>query len=203
MNNETSKSKLEISKPHLDTKNIHEHSSSTSTLPETNVTGEIVSGPQKTNTNVKIINLITFGWVGRTLPQNSTLSTVYRQSTRPTSTAECELSVQPIDHLTFPKKTGRFLIGFHGNLDAEDIDDNIDIGSGSITTRSVWVQQKPCPAPNGTAGDHGLDSTNKIHFNEFKLVVYTVSLHLEFSIAFNLTRYIELLNLLYHGLSSR
>ncbi|TGZ84849.1 hypothetical protein EX30DRAFT_10677 [Ascodesmis nigricans] len=99
-----------------------------STLPET-----IFAPPNAS----KVMNILTFGW------SNS-------RTHSPAPSISSSKSIEPLkpEH-TPPQKPistlGRFIIGFQGDLDTEDIEADIDASSGRITSRTVWVSPQSSP----------------------------------------------------------
>jgi len=129
--------------------------------------------------NGKILNLLTFGWSSRVQSgSTSALSeggdggdtdSVFGDTLEPaTTTVE-----------SGKKRRGAFLIGFQGDLELEDIDDDHEDSSGRITSRTVWLPRTAPPAASEEeAGeDEEEDPAPPQPLSEFKLVVYTVTSH--------------------------
>lgn len=118
--------------------------------PTTNSTQTLIATSQYAST--KVMNILTFGWSGsRTNSPAPSTSSNQAPSTPGYS--------EPTPPRKLPSTPGRFLIGFQGDLDLEDIDDDFEASDGRITSRTVWIT--PANAPN-----EGM--------NEYRLVVYTV-----------------------------
>lgn len=118
--------------------------------------------------NGKILNLLTFGWSSRVQSGSTSApseagdggdtDSVFGDASAPaTSTTESE-----------KKRRGAFLIGFQGDLELEDIDDDHEDSSGRITSRTVWLPRTP-PSDSEEA-----ENAVPHPLSEFKLVVYTV-----------------------------
>ncbi|KAI5857095.1 hypothetical protein BZA05DRAFT_428672 [Tricharina praecox] len=117
--------------------------------------------------NGKILNLLTFGWSSRVQSGSTSApseagdggdtDSVFGDASAPaTSTTESE-----------KKRRGAFLIGFQGDLELEDIDDDHEDSSGRITSRTVWLPRTP-PSDSEEA-----ENAVPHPLSEFKLVVYT------------------------------
>jgi len=122
-------------------------------------------------TNGKIINLLTFGWSSRirsgstSTPSESgdggDTDSVFGDASEPTtSTAESER-----------KRRGAFLIGFQGDLELEDIDDDHEDSSGRITSRTVWLPRTRTPNQGEVEEE---EEPTPQPLSELKIVVYTV-----------------------------
>ncbi|KAI5778199.1 hypothetical protein EDC01DRAFT_363061 [Geopyxis carbonaria] len=176
MYEETGKSSLGLSRSYPGSDSVQEHPAKVSTVIqlEPNINRGTVSETQRTsNTNSKIMNLITFGWAGHTETQSAAPPTTPTGSQGPTPNKGCNTGVKSHNLRSCTNKIGQFLIGFQGDLDVEDLDDDFDTGTGRITTRSVWVQRKSCSTQSDS--DYGSDTIDKLNSNEFKLVIYTNS----------------------------
>jgi hypothetical protein len=129
--------------------------------------------------NRKILNMLTFGWSTR-IPGLSRGSAPPSEAgdVTPSESAQSETEAtasaeQRVDN----KKGGVFLIGFQGDLDIEDIDDDHDDSVGRITSRSVWVslsQETPTAGGDNLCKDE--ESTpHSADLQEFKIAIYAVS----------------------------
>ena len=132
-----------------------------------------------TYSNAKVMNLLTFGWTGSGVTAKSTEATDAGDSP---SATENDSSAEAQGVLDKPNKArqARFLVGFQGDLDLEDLDDDLDNDTGRITSRSIWIAREH-DQPGESASD-GDDGSNTIEGNdsedplleEYKLVIYTV-----------------------------
>lgn len=114
------------------------------------------------NTNAKILNLLTFRWSGGSTKSNQTANnkTGCPNAAKASSEPEplptgnvvprAESVVGPEDsgktkaELGNTIKRARFAIGFLGDLYADDLDDDLkdENSSGRITSRTVWVERR-------------------------------------------------------------
>lgn len=143
--------------------------------------------------NGKFLNMLTFGWGDRIQQQLSHRGSAVPSDAEdssaiddtPEAPPEPAAAVPPIESLPEPEETGKkrgvFLVGYQGDLDIEDIDDDFENSDGRITSRTVWLSrtlkiedegqsstaEPDIPDPERTAKPPALE--------EFKLVVYTVS----------------------------
>ncbi|KAL7274412.1 hypothetical protein RUND412_002687 [Rhizina undulata] len=94
--------------------------------------------------NAKILNLLAFGWSSATKAEQkrpeSAASTLMGLSASQPSTREGSVSRKSSPEKKHAKGAG-FLIGFLGDLEAEDMEEGED-DDGRITSRTVWVMQK-------------------------------------------------------------
>lgn len=172
------------------------------------------------NTNAKILNLLTFGWSGGSTkssqPENASTTTTPAPIVASSPDSEAVLppmvNVEPmaeqIDDPADPKitqaelddirknKRARFVIGFLGDLYAEDLDDDLEDGnsSGRITSRSIWAERRKKAENDSPNKDLTIVDSPKqgkrrnsetatikrpnLDLEEFRIVVYTVSLYL-------------------------
>jgi hypothetical protein len=145
------------------------------------VAGENVSTKYRNliSANGKILNMLTFGWssrvqqLGRSLTPSEAGGDSIAATEDNTESSSGDVSTPQDATQDVPKKDrrGSFLIGFQGDLDIEDIDDDHEDSSGRITTRTVWLPRTAPPPEND-------DSTaqEKPALEEFRMAVYTVSL---------------------------
>jgi hypothetical protein len=150
-------------------------------------TGDNVSTKYRNliSANGKILNMLTFGWssrvqqLGRSLTPSEAGGDSIAATEDNAESSSGDLSAPQDATQDAPKKDrrrGSFLIGFQGDLDIEDIDDDHEDSSGRITTRTVWLPRTASPSEND-------DSTTQENpaLEEFRMAVYTVSLSPPFS----------------------
>jgi len=134
--------------------------------------------------NGKILNLLTFGWSSRVQLGRSVTPSETGDSTAPednTEPAETETTATPTEVTKdeyVKQQRGAFLVGFQGDLDLEDIDDDHEDSSGRITCRTVWLPRTP-PTDESlefTSETPDADQPKPPPLEEFKIVVYTVFL---------------------------
>ncbi|KAG0136567.1 hypothetical protein HOY82DRAFT_550301 [Tuber indicum] len=105
------------------------------------------------NTNAKILNLLTFGWSGGSTPGRGTRTTgtdSITSSPAPSSRTPSPAPMKVVDPQAIEETDGpagrmkdenpkraRFVIGFMGDLDVEDLDETES--GGRITSRSIWA----------------------------------------------------------------
>lgn len=169
----------------------------------TEVTAYESSGSRSSsNTNAKILNLLTFRWSGGSTKSSQTPND-HTESLNPAIRSLPELEPEPLtmvnvdpraesfdgldSKMTQPEfddkiKRARFAIGFLGDLYADDLDDDLedDNSSGRITSRTVWVERKKKieNEPKITKrSNHEISTITKsdMKLEEFRIVVYMVS----------------------------
>jgi len=153
------------------------------------------------NSNAKILNLLTFGWSGGSAPGKDTRvrgTDSTTSSTAPSSRTPSPAPTKVVDPQAAEEADGpagrmrgesptraRFVIGFMGDLDVEDLDE-CESG-GRITSRTIWasrsvIENEPDEQARGdTALDEGLerrDSTTptikQANLEELRIVIYAV-----------------------------
>lgn len=149
------------------------------------------------NTNTKILNLLTFGWsggafsarVGQAKTTDSAASSPGPSSRAPSPAPMKVVNPQPIEQTDGSNgkstedgknaKRARFVIGFLGDLDVEDLEENES--GGVITSRTIWATRRGTSASeaeqshaDAITGDDG-GKRNRRNLEEFRIVVYTVS----------------------------
>ncbi|KAF8544076.1 hypothetical protein BDD12DRAFT_817892 [Trichophaea hybrida] len=133
--------------------------------------------------NGKILNLLTFGWSSRvnlgrsTAPAEDTGdSTTPEDNTEPTETETTGPPTETAKNEDIKRQRGSFLVGFQGDLDLEDIDDDHEDSSGRITSRTAWLSRTPLVDKTlETTSTEILDADRPKPppLEEFKIVVYT------------------------------
>lgn len=142
------------------------------------VAGESSKSRSSSNTNAKILNLLTFGWSGGSTKSSQTKNDQTESTNTATSSSpESEaipppmINVEPISEpVDVPEdsrvaqaelddnrknKRARFAIGFLGDLYAEDLDGDLEDehSSGRITSRTVWAERRKKSEDNGSTKD--------------------------------------------------
>jgi len=155
------------------------------------------------NTNAKILNLLTFGWSGGSAPAKDTgtrgadsTNTSPTPSSRTPSPAPMKVvdpQAQAVEEADGPAgrirgenpNRARFVIGFMGDLDVEDLDESES--GGRITSRTIWAsrsitENEPDEQARGdTKLDGGLERRNsrtptikQANLEELRIVIYAV-----------------------------
>ncbi|RPA91252.1 hypothetical protein L873DRAFT_1819732 [Choiromyces venosus 120613-1] len=151
------------------------------------------------NTNAKILNLLTFGWSGGSTPvknaqargTDSITSSPAPSSRTPSPAPMKVVDPQAIEETDGPAdrmkdgnpKRARFVIGFMGDLDVEDLDESES--GGRITSRTIWATRSVTEnesdeqAQSDTTLDEGLERRNsgtptikQADLEEFRIVIY-------------------------------
>lgn len=142
------------------------------------VAGESSKSRSSSNTNAKILNLLTFGWSGgstkssqtkndQTESTNIVTSSPPEPDAIPPPMINVELMAEPVDmpeysmvaqaelHDNRNNKRARFAIGFLGDLYAEDLDGDLEVehSSGRITSRTVWAERRKKTEDDGSIKD--------------------------------------------------
>lgn len=138
--------------------------------------------------NGRILNMLTFGWSSRVQGPGTTAvpmptptpseeaadsSTAGEEPAAEPAAAETTPPPPPLPPLPPPRvgagtRGARFLVGFQGELDIEDLDDDYADAAGRITSRTVWLR----PAGESTTATDGDPTADELR--EYKLVVYAV-----------------------------
>lgn len=164
------------------------------------------------STNAKILNLLTFGWSGGSTKDIQVENTTTASSPEPEPTPPPMTNIEPMaeqaDKAVDPSpgerggnddniknKRARFVIGFLGDLYADDLDDDLGGGNsgGRITSRTVWAERrkKPegdaCDKDPAVLGGQGPGKRRNseaptikqtsLNLEEFRIVIYAVSTH--------------------------
>lgn len=142
------------------------------------VAGESSKSRSPSNTNAKILNLLTFGWSGGSTKSSQTkndqtenTNTVTLSPPEPDAIPPPMMNVEPMaEPVDVPEdsraaqaelddnrnnKRARFAIGFLGDLYAEDLDDDLEAehSSGRITSRTVWAERRKKTEDDGSTKD--------------------------------------------------
>lgn len=140
------------------------------------VAGESSKSRSSSNTNAKILNLLTFGWSGGSTKSGQTKnnqieSTVTTSLPEPEAVPPPMMNVEPMSEpVDGPEdskvvqvelndsgknKRARFAIGFLGDLYADDLDDDLEDehSSGRITSRAVWVERRKRTEDDSSSND--------------------------------------------------
>lgn len=142
------------------------------------VAGESSKSRSSSNTNAKILNLLTFGWSGgstkssqtkndQTESTNIVTSSPPEPDAIPPPMMNVEPMAEPVDMPEYSmvaqaelddninNKRARFAIGFLGDLYAEDLDGDLEVehSSGRITSRTVWAERRKKTEDDGSIKD--------------------------------------------------
>lgn len=126
--------------------------------------GEFSKSRSSSNTNAKILNLLTFGWSGgstkgsqtkndQTESTNAATTSLPEPEGIPPPMVNLEPMAESVDEPRITQvelgdnqknKRARFAIGFLGDLYADDLDDDLknEHSSGRITSRTVWAERR-------------------------------------------------------------
>jgi len=155
------------------------------------------------NTNAKILNLLTFGWSGgsapgkdtRTRGADSATSSLAPSSRTPSPAPMKAVDPQAVEEADGPASKirdenpnrARFVIGFMGDLDVEDLDESES--GGRITSRTIWASRSITKnesdeqAQSDTTRDEGLERSpsrtstiKQAGLEELRIVIYAVYL---------------------------
>lgn len=153
------------------------------------------------NTNTKILNLLTFGWSGGSAPgkdtrargADSTTSSLAPSSRTPSPAPMKVVDPQAVEEADGPASkirdenpnSARFVIGFMGDLDVEDLDESES--GGRITSRTIWASRSITKnesdeqARGDTTLDEGLERSHsrtstikQAGLEELRIVIYAV-----------------------------